>query len=173
MEIWKDIKGYEGLYQVSNLGNVKSLNRNKIYKDTFIKINERLLKPSTNKGGYKQVVLYKNDSKKTFKVHRLVALVFLDNSNQYLEVNHKNGIKHDNYVNNLEWCNHSQNVQHSFDNKLQIPLCGEKHGMSKLNKEDILNIKQSLLSSRKIAKNYNVNKSTILRIRNNQIWKHL
>ena len=98
MEIWKDIKGYEGLYQVSDLGNVKSLKNNKI------------LKPSL--GEYKKVILYKNKKTKTCAIHRLVAETFLDNPEKKPQVNHKDENKHNNNVNNLEWCTHQENMNY-------------------------------------------------------------
>lgn len=91
-EYWKDIKGYEGLYQISNYGNVKSFYRNII------------LSPKTDKDGYKEVSLTKDHKKKTFKVHRLVAVAFLENPDNLPQVNHKDECKDNNTVDNLEWC---------------------------------------------------------------------
>lgn len=96
-EIWKDIKGYENIYQISNKGNVKSLN----YKQTG---REKILKPSVDKDGYLFVCLCKNRKVKPFKVHRLVAEAFISNPNNYPCVNHKNEIKDNNRLENLEWC---------------------------------------------------------------------
>lgn len=112
MEIWKDITGYEGLYQVSNLGNVKTLPR--IYYSGAgysqkKEIKEMLLKQSIDSYGYKVVGLKLNGKRKMFKVHRLVAYEFLENNNNYKCVNHKNEIKTDNRVENLEWCNVAYN----------------------------------------------------------------
>lgn len=111
-EIWKPIIGYEGLYEVSNLGRVRSLDR--IIKDSRGVITHRLgilLKLGNDKDGYKLASL----SGKTHRVHRLVATSFLNNKNDYPQVNHKNGIKHDNRVTNLEWCSQSENIRHSID----------------------------------------------------------
>ena len=98
-EIWKDILGYEGLYQVSNQGRVKSLKFGK----------ERILKPCNNGWGYLFVQLFKNGEMKNDKVHRLVAKAFLSNPNNLPDVNHKNEDKTDNIVENLEWCDHKYN----------------------------------------------------------------
>ena len=95
-EIWKDCKGYEGKYQVSNLGRVWSIG------------SQKYLKGSYDKDGYIQVYLTaKNGKVKMEKVYRLVALVFLDNPNNYPQVNHKDKNKQNNCVDNLEWCDSS------------------------------------------------------------------
>lgn len=98
-EIWKDILGYEGLYQVSNFGRVKSFKFGK----------ERILKPGTNKYGYLIVILCKNGKVKHFYVHRLVAEAFIPNTHNYPCVNHKDECKTNNNVNNLEWCTYTYN----------------------------------------------------------------
>ena len=100
-ERWIDIKGYEGLYQVSNLGRVKSLRRTKPNGQTVI---ERILKESDNTRGYKYVSLSKHGILHKEYIHRLVALHFLDNPMNYKYVNHKDEFKSNNNVNNLEWC---------------------------------------------------------------------
>lgn len=96
-EVWKDIPGYEGLYQVSNTGEVKSLN----YRGSG---ETKLLKQSTNKKGYKRVVLCKNRKKKNHCVHRLVAIAFIPNPDNLPIVNHIDECKSNNMVSNLEWC---------------------------------------------------------------------
>ena len=98
-EIWKPILNYEGLYEVSNWGRVKSLKFGK----------ERILKPGTNKYGYLIVILCKNGKVKSFSVHRLVAEAFLPNPHNYPCVNHKDECKTNNNVNNLEWCTYTYN----------------------------------------------------------------
>lgn len=105
IEIWKDIKDYEGLYQVSNTGKVKSLDR--IVKDTTRErvqhLKGKVLKETDNGTGYKLVFLNKGRKRKNKYVHRLVAEAFLPNPEQLKEVNHKNLNKADNSINNLEW----------------------------------------------------------------------
>lgn len=113
-EIWQDIKNYEGLYQVSNLGRVKSLERTTIGKKHGThKIKEKILKDGKC-GKYKIIVLSKNAKSKTLYIHRLVAMAFIDNPKKYSEINHKDGNTINNIVDNLEWCNRSYNIKHSY-----------------------------------------------------------
>lgn len=120
-EIWKDIPGFDGLYQVSNLGRVKSLPK-KIWngKGYFIS-KEKLLKPNTLAKGYFQVELKKNLNRCCFQVHRLVAMAFIQNPfpESYDQINHINGDKQDNRVENLEWSNNSLNQKHAWATGLQ------------------------------------------------------
>lgn len=118
-EIWKDIPNYEGLYQISNLGNVKSLERIVTHnKYGTAHIKEKLLRPRDDSKGYGRVVLYKNNKKKQFKIHRLVAETFLPNKSNKSAVNHIDGNKKNNNVNNLEWCTIKENNIHAFENGL-------------------------------------------------------
>lgn len=109
-EIWRPVAGYEELYAVSSLGRVKSLN----YNRTGV---EKFLKPAKNKGGYLQVVLCRNGKKKCIKVHRLVATAFLPNPEGLPEINHKDEVKTNNIVGNLEWCSRLYNNNYGTHNK--------------------------------------------------------
>lgn len=116
--VWRDIKGYEGLYQISNLGNVRSLDR-KIRFNKGVSIKKgQLLKPVLTRKGYLKVELSKESKGKRFYVHRLVALHFIENSLNKPQVNHINGIKTDNRVENLEWCTNLENQRHAIKNGL-------------------------------------------------------
>nr|DAU14515.1 MAG TPA: homing endonuclease [Caudoviricetes sp.] len=118
MEIWKPVLGYENKYEVSNLGNVKSLN----YKNMgYIKLLSKY-----NCEGYDAVKLTKNGVQKRWLVHRIVMFSFFGKK-QDLEVNHKNGNKKDNNINNLEYCTRSYNIKHAYDNGLKSALNGKKH----------------------------------------------
>lgn len=112
-EIWKDIKGYEGLYQVSNLGRVRKPTKNGFH---YVKSSPRgSQRSSKTKEKYMGVSLSKNGIRKGFSVHRLVAEAFIQNEHNYPYINHINGIKDDNRVFNLEWCTQEQNVRHAYD----------------------------------------------------------
>ena len=106
IEEWRDIKGYEGLYQVSNFGRVCSLNRIGCH-GAYLK--GKILKPTPDKDKYLMVGLYKNRIEKKSKVHRLVAQAFISNPKDLPEVNHKDENKQNNNVSNLEWCDHQYN----------------------------------------------------------------
>ena len=114
MEEWRPIKGYEGLYEVSNLGRVKSLER---YDTLGRKKKERILRGRCNKHGYLSVNLYKNGIEKDFFIHRLVAEAFIPNSNNLPEVDHINTIKDDNRVENLRWATIKENRNNELTKK--------------------------------------------------------
>ena len=123
-EVWKDVVGYEGLYQVSNLGRVKSLRKKVIRRNVLCNQNERILHSAIDGGGYCKIKLYKNGRKKQFAVHRLVAIAFIPNPLNLPQINHKDENKKNNTVflnpdgsvnigkTNLEWCTASYNVNY-------------------------------------------------------------
>ena len=124
LEIWKPIKEFEGIYEVSNTGKIRSLTR-KVKMGRGYRIFEAtILKPQIDKDGYFKVNLSKNGKKKRFFVHRLVAEAFIENPNNFPVVNHKDGNKQNNHVDNLEWTTISENTKHAFRINLRKPHCG-------------------------------------------------
>lgn len=111
MEQWKDIPGYEGLYQVSSTGKVRSF-----YKLFFggLQCEPRPVSIFKNKSGYARVTLRKNRKLRQFSIHRLVGIAFIPNPENKAQINHINGIKDDNRLENLEWCTQSENITHSY-----------------------------------------------------------
>ena len=124
-EEYKDVIGYEGLYQVSNKGNVKSLERTVWNGRGYYKTTERILKSFDDGHGYLQVILWKGGKSKTCKVHRLVAEAFLENTDNLPEVNHIDEDKTNNNVQNLEWCTRKYNINYGTrTEKTSKPVIG-------------------------------------------------
>ena len=122
-EEWRDIKGYEGLYQVSNLGKVKSLDHYASNGVTDVLYKGRIIKQFSH-NGYMHLHLCKNNKVKTVNVHRLVAIAFIPNPFQKTQVNHIDGNKANNDSSNLEWCSQRENVIHGVKTglrRLKIP----------------------------------------------------
>lgn len=177
MEIFKPIIGFEKYYQVSNKGNIKSIQR-VITRKNGIKqtVQERLLKQSINSNGYPYCVLFINGKGYHVRVHRCVAEAFLKNIENKPCVNHVDGDKKNNCVENLEWVSHLENNTHALTHGLRQSTKGEIHGKAKLKESDIKNIiaLKGVLSSRKVAEKYNLSShTTILRIWRKQNWKHV
>jgi hypothetical protein len=121
MEIWKQIEYYKGLYEVSNFGRIKSLS----HINNVGKLRpECILKNRLTDRGYQSVVLYNNGKAKSFRVHQLVGKSFIHNPLNKPYINHLDGIKSNNNVDNLEWVTHSENVKHAFKIGLNRISCG-------------------------------------------------
>lgn len=163
-ERFRNVKGYDGLYQVSNLGRVKSLKRKK----------EVIMTNFLNPFGYNQVKLSRNGKNKTVRVHRLVGLAFINNPKDKPEINHINGIKNDNRIENLEWVTPTENARHAWKNNLITSKKGEQHGMAKLTWNNVDTIrtiyKTGIYSHRQLAKKFSVSKTNIGDILRNKIW---
>ena len=142
-EKWKDIQGYEGLYQISNLGRVKSVGNNFNRK-------EKILKHFLNKNGYTSVILSKNSKIKRFYLHRLIGIHFIPNTENKPNINHINGIKSDNKIENLEWVTQKENIKHSIDVLKNIPSFKnvDYKKLSQLNHSDEANAKRKLTMSK-------------------------
>lgn len=169
LEIWKDIEGFEGSYQVSNLGRVNSLHSNRSNQGG-------ILKPKPHPQGYLCVNLYSNKKRKTELVHRLVALAFVD-GDKSLMTNHKDGVKTNNHYLNLEWCTQSENVQHAHDTNL-IPTSGakgSKNGRAKVTEQIVVEIRllKGTMPVKDICERYKISVSSVERIIYNKGWKHV
>lgn len=177
-EIWKDISGYEGYYQVSNLGRVRSCDRWVNNKVGVRLISGRLLKPWKNEKGYFYIDLVKDSDRRKFKVHRLVAFAFVDGYFEGSQVNHIDGVKSNNNASNLEFCTASKNMFHSYSMGLQPVrnLKGERHPNARLRAEDVLEIRSRISKGDRrsvIAKDYAVSLGTIHSIASRHIWSHI
>ena len=126
MEIWKDIPGYENLYQASSTGAIKALERKVKSPRGYRTARERIIKQA-NCGGYLLVMLCKNGARNNYLAHRLIALTFLDNQYNKPCVNHIDGDKKNNNVTNLEWCTYSENEIHSYKILNKIQPKGQNH----------------------------------------------
>ena len=174
-EIWKPIRNFETYYLVSNLGRIKSLKR-KIWNGIkYFDKKEIILKPHFTKKKYLSIGLRRNNLSSGHMVHRLVAKAFIPNPLNKKTVNHINGIKDDNRVENLEWNTVKENVRHSWRTGLSKPQKGEINNQSKLKEEDVIKIKKLIgnVSQVDIAKKYNVHPSTIYLIKKGKNWKYL
>lgn len=160
---WKEIEQYEGKYLISDTGLVKSLLKNK----------EIILLSSLNTFGYPKVGLFKDGKYKTIPIHRLVAQYFIPNPNNLKTVNHKDGNKLNNNVENLEWMSQKDNTIHSWKKGLSKPQNGETNGKSKFTNNQILEIRKDNRKLADIAKDYNTTAPTISCIKNFKTWKHL
>lgn len=141
MKIWRDIPGYEGLYQVSSLGRVKRLNSRcgAIYR------KEHLLKPFI-RDRYKSVRLSKNNRVKNYNIHVLVAKTFISNPNNYEVINHIDGDKFNNIISNLEWCTQSHNCNHAVKNDIASKQYSVT--ITDLNNDSKLHFKSTSLASK-------------------------
>lgn len=160
----KEIKNYEGLYSVTKEGKIFGNKRNKF------------LRQRTNRAGYLVVNLSKNNILKTLAVHRITAQTFLDNPENKRTVNHKNGNKSNNNINNLEWCTDSENQKHSYRTGLNKSI-GENHFRSNLTEKEVLEIrrllKETKITQMKLSKMFNVATGTVSNIKTRKTWKYI
>lgn len=155
-EQWHDIKGYEGIYIISDSGRIATI-RN----------------PSKSSEGYPHIHLTKNGKAKLISVHRLIALHFIPNPLKKRCVNHKNGVKDDNRIENLEWCTHAENMQHAFGIGTQKGMKGRKHPMAKLTEDEVLEIRKSKEPHYMISAMYDISLNYVGQIKRKERWKHI
>lgn len=165
-EIWKNIKGYEGLYRVSNYGNVYSVKRSIVMKSKMFG------------RGYVGVCLSKNSIKRNKYIHRLVIEAFSENRENKPCCNHKDGNKKNNYASNLEWSTYSENQQHAYDMGLNKGPQEEGHGRAKLNRFQVrrIRIMRQLVPNatyKRIADIFNVSIGAIQSIIEKRTWRHI
>lgn len=145
-EKWRDIKGFEGRYQISNHGRVRTISR--------------ILKPWNANGHYQNIYL---GAKNLRRIHRLVAENFLPNPEQKQQVNHKDGNKNNNHATNLEWTTRAENIRHAYKNGFMK--------QAKLTTKMVKEIRASSSSKQELSQKYGVALHTIQRVRNNRTWK--
>lgn len=177
-EEWKDIPGIKN-YQASNLGRIRSLDRlitSKIINGPFLK-SGRVLKTSLNNiTGYRFVHIKINNKRKHLLVHRLIAITFIPNPENKRCVNHKNSIRDDNRLVNLEWATHSENVKYGFKYGFAISRKGIECNLSKLKENDVVLIRdlhKHGFRQNHISKLMNLSTATVFNIIKRNTWKHV
>lgn len=172
-EVWEDVPGFEGIYRVSNIGRVCSVDR--ILRSGKPR-KGKILRCADDGHGYIRITLTKNNESHKFMVHRLVAMAFIENPNKYPMVNHKDEDKSNNIVSNLEWCDCKYNI--NYGNRTR-KASGENTKNSKLNNEAVLFIrthykpKDKTYGRKALAKKFNVNGSAIDRVIEHKTWKFI
>lgn len=163
LEIWKDIPNYEGIYQCSNHGHIRNL---KFF---------RILKDGSNPNLYPSVSLYKGNKRTSTHVHKVLMTLFKDNHENFPQINHINGKKRDNRLENLEWCSASHNINHAFRTGLNIHRVGFRTHC-KLDETQAKTIKKCLsdgVQSRVLAKYFNINESVVCSIKIGRTWRDI
>ena len=162
MKTFKQIASHPR-YEINEFGIVRNI-KTKSIKSQYL-----------NDSGYYMISCSYGNKSKPARVHRLLAETFIENPLNLKCINHKNGIKTDNSIENLEWCTHLENMRHAFSTGL-VNNTGEKNGQAKLKEQDVIKIKTLLLSGKsqqKIANEFNVSRSAVLGIHIGRLWKHV
>lgn len=166
-EIWRDIAVFNGDYQESNYGRTKSFKHGKV----------KILKPSVSRNGYLYINLKSNGVHKRCLIHRLVAILFIPNPDNKPQVNHIDGNKQNNRVDNLEWVTGSENITHAYE--LGLQKSGEQHHKSKFTAEDVKFIRNVYVKgdkkfgARPLARQFNVSQPAILNIVNGNTYRNV
>lgn len=170
IEEWKPVIGYEASYRVSNLGKVKSIDRTINVNGIYRFVKGRVLKTQLSKTGYEKVVLHSKNKAETLLVHRLVALAFIPNHNQSFEIDHIDGVKTNNKLENLEWVSRSVNIKRAFNNGLKGVGANQRNFIKELGKSSNKELVQLSIDGNYIktwhslteaSKSLNINPSSI------------
>ena len=172
-EEWKDVSGYEGFYKVSNLGNIKSVDR-KIERSTSVmELKGKAMSRYIGNTGYPMVSLCINGESKRYSVHRIVAKAFLSNPLNKAYVNHIDGNKQNSNLENLEWSTPTENSIHAHEHGLANVGKGEKHRSAKLTVDKVKYIRESSKTVRELSSMFNVSKQAIRDVKMKRSWKHV
>lgn len=167
-EIWKPVRGYEDVYAVSSTGRVKRIAGGQGAQDGLI------LTPQMNRFGYMQVGLNRDNKKTMFRVHRLVMAAFSNDIGD--QVNHKNGIRHDNRLENLEWCTHAENVRHGFRVTKNHTHVGENHPGARMNAQSVAELRRRFDGGERLcdlAEMFGLTHSGASQIAHRRTWRHI
>lgn len=180
-EMWKDIQGYEGFYQASNLGRVRSIPRVIVDRKNNRFFKGRILKSYLDKDGYPTIILSKSNKKRVIHVHRLVAQVFIPNLENKEQVNHIDGDKQNNRIENLEWCSNLENIRHSWSSGLSTNkhCWGELNYKARLSESDVKFMRTNFISRSKdfgitaMARRFNISTGHAANVIYRRTWKHV
>ena len=176
--IWKPVKGYEDYYEVSDQGEIRTIERYvELPSHRYMK-KQKMLTQFDDGRGYKHVKLYDGKGNpKSFTVHKIVAITFIENFNNYIEVNHIDHEKHNNCVDNLEWTTRSENIKHSYRMRDPKTYKGSGNKNSKLTEEEVTQMRKEYetgkFTYKKLAEKYSVGITLVGYIVKNQVWKHV
>lgn len=174
-EEWRQVAGYDFLYEVSNYGRIRGY----VNRDSSIQGKKigNIKRPTLNKAGYLTIMLWKGNFPRCVKVHRLVAEAFIPNPENKRTVNHKNGIKTDNSLPNLEWATHKENHKHAVENGLYPESkTGEDYHSSKLTNQDVIEIRilnENGFRHETIGRVFNIHINTVSLVVTRKIWNHV
>lgn len=174
-EIWKKVEGYENIYEVSNHGNIQSIDHFVVGKKSRTQ-KGRVLSVSISTKGYHQVSLSLLGRRFHTGVHRLVAKAFLANPDNKEQVNHKDGNKSNNHVSNLEWATNQENIIHAYKNNLVKLNYGEKHHQCRFTNNQIKELKRKLangVSGSSISKEYKISQAAVSQIKKGKTYKNI
>lgn len=171
---WKDIPGYEGYYQVSDTGLIKRIAEKPPNR------RNKILSPGLKENGYLFLILHKDGKERAMYVHRLVTMAFLGDPGS-MDVNHKNGVRTDNRLDNLEYCTRTENIRHAIDvlgNSFSYgdKRLGENNGRAKIDDTRVQEIRQMLadgINCSEIARRFSMSRYIVNRIKHRQSWNHV